>query len=64
MDTTGKEYRVAKWTDEHGENHVAGLILSTEPLVLFSLKYGEVTVPKGADLYRAAQPEAVWVGVA
>lgn len=44
-------YLVARWSDETGENTIAGVVKQCAPLVVLSVGgYGLVQVPSGAEL--------------
>lgn len=49
-----KAYRIAKWTDERGDNTVAGFVVSTTPHYAIESLFGSGTVliPEGAAIYR------------
>lgn len=54
------QYRIVRWTDEHGENTVAGHVVG--PRIIRSLGYGLVQVPVGAVVFRPQRPEMVEIG--
>lgn len=56
---------IARWTDEKGDNTLSGIVLAVNPLKVISTSgSGVITVPDGADIFRPARPEMIFVSKA
>jgi hypothetical protein len=64
MDTTGRRFLAARWSDDRGDNVLGGFVVDgAQRLTLLSLNYGEVEVPDGAVITRPNRAGAIVVGV-